>query len=283
MTATTLPMLLNQHRITVFLLDASGVLYNDTGPVPGIQETVRHLQSIGQVFVVTNNTSHYITNIAERLHEVGIMIPSENIISSGLGITFDPALKTQITGKTVYVFGRAQSHLYLRDIPVKGTTSRIEEADVILMMASLQDATDPLLDELKHHLRHTPRPVICTNPDRYVLGKNGHRLPVIGYYTEKLEAELGISAYWFGKPYHNFSVMLKTILTRKCPDISWNSTFFFDDNPDNVIALKQHIGVNGCWVTGTGLGKTMDITAVLKEKGMWLDYAIPAVSINHIK
>ncbi len=250
--------LIAETGIRLFLVDASGVLYNDEGPVLGIAATVREMQRVGDVVVVTNNTSHYVTQISENLARFGMDIPSENILSSGFGLAIDPDIHAMIRGKSVYVFGTPESYAYVENAGCRRITQNVQEADIIIMTSSLKEKTEEELEKI----RDVDVPVICPNPDRYVMGPEG-RIPVVGYYAERL----GRPIHWMGKPYSNFSWVVKKWLE---PRFELNAVCFFDDNLENVLTIQRDLGFWGCCVTQTGLSRDLDVEAVKEKPSFWL-------------
>ena len=67
-------------QFKVFLVDASGVLYTDT-ILPGASQTYDFLQSLGPVFLVTNNSYESPFNIQKNLKAYGMSIELDHILS----------------------------------------------------------------------------------------------------------------------------------------------------------------------------------------------------------
>jgi len=266
MSIITLNELINTHNITTFLVDASGVLYNDLGPISGIDKAVDYLQSQGNIFITTNNANHNPHLISQNLQTIGVSIPPAQILSSGLGVQYNPHLMQLVKDKTVYVFGKDASHPYLEGSPCKDITPDITQAEVIVMTASLKKKTTAEYTKIVDYLRTTPNtPVICLNPDRVVLGTTG-LIHVIGYYAEQLEKELGIQIHWFGKPYENYYEMVRTIVASALGTQHLEEkTCLFDDNLENVIQAQTQLDIYGCWITETGIAKGIDLENEMKK------------------
>lgn len=229
------------------------MLYSDLGPTPNIGKTIQHLQGLGQVFVLTNNSYLNPTLISSLLDKYQIRIPAENILSSGHGLQYDPEINPLIRNRSVYVFGTNNSYSYVTK--AGGTiTESIADCDTVALCASLRDKTEGEYQKVFTALKTRPNiPIVCCNPDRYIRGKNGH-LPVIGWWAEKLQSELNRPIHWIGKPYPNYSALVKTFLNAKLhrwPDPG--KIWFFDDNPENIKSIVQDLKIHGCWVYETGL------------------------------
>ena len=91
--------------LDVVLVDASGVLYRDDGPVKGAQMAVQASQfEHRQLFVTTNNTTASPADIAKRFQDHGFSIEAYQILSSGLCLKEDAATQKMIDGKNQKIF-----------------------------------------------------------------------------------------------------------------------------------------------------------------------------------
>ena len=250
-----LESIFKENHISAFLLDASGVIYNDAGLIPGIQQAIQTAQEIAPVFLVTNNSYLYVQRIAEKLQDSQIHIESDHIISSGLGLSQYPPISDQLSGKNIFIYGQESSYQYVKDAPIKAIVATTEKADVIIIASSLSEPENTKTRRMiETHLKHHPKtPIICCNPDRHVLGENGELKKVIGYDAEQIEKNTDIKIQWFGKPHQNYAMMVANMLEKQKIKLN-QSVWFFDDNIENVINMKTYLGIEGCWVTDTGLG-----------------------------
>jgi len=260
-------------RSDTFLLDASGVIYCDFTPIPGVQNAIAAMQAKGAVFVVTNNSFQDPVTISKSLESMGITIASTHIISSGHGLEHDESMNVLVKDKNVFVFGAPTSYPYIYQAHCKNIVSTPEEADCIVMTSSYKDHTETLLDSIANFLKKNPHiPTICCNPDRLVRTKHGLK-PVIGFFAEKLSQTLGIDLHWIGKPYKNFSYVTKKLLEKEGITLS-KTVCFFDDNIENVQALQSDLGISGCLVKETGLAKDLDTP----RTKIPTDFIIPSLS-----
>lgn len=261
-----------------FLLDASGVIYSDFGPFEGTVETIKQMQEKGTVFVVTNNSFQYLDAISTKLKEHDIHIPPNNIISSGQGLALAKDIKPIITNKCVYIYGSENSKHYVLDAGARELTQDISKADVVVMTASYKSNNDDHIQALKAEKLTRPNlPVICCNPDKVVLSKRGIK-PVVGHYATIFEELTDSEIAWVGKPFQNFSYVVKHILDQHHPNFNPSTTCFFDDNIENVMRLKQDLNISGCWVKDTGIFKD-DNASDLTQKYGTPNYLIPVLSI----
>jgi len=280
MTHLTLSEIVGTNDIKVFLLDASGVLYNDLGPIEGISETVAKLQEIGNVFVLTNNSYFNPKLISQLLRKNGIKIAAQNILSSGNGLEIDPQINAIIRNKWVYVFGTETSYEYVENAGGK-LTKDIAQCDTVALCASLKDNTQVEYDKVFLFLNtRQDISIVCCNPDRYVRGKQGHK-PVIGWWAEKLENELERPIKWIGKPLSNYSAMLERFLSRRLKQRpERNQIWYFDDNPENLKTMATDLGIQTCWVSETGLQSEPTKTANILKTVSPIPVSIPQLVLS---
>lgn len=246
---------MNIKDFTCFLVDATGVLYNDEGPIQGIKQTIQTLQKQGHVIVVTNNSSYYLTYIAKRLQDYEIPIPQSHIISSGQGLQKDPEIHPLVSQKKCFIYGGPNSYPYIEDAGGY-PTEKIENAECIVLTSSLKKNNQTTYTLVKNHLlKHPELPVICCNPDTHVVGKHNILIPVIGYYAKKLEAECKRHFIWIGKPYPNFANLVKNHIQTTFGYSLGEHTLFFDDNPENCLAFETQLGIKSCLIKLTGLAQ----------------------------
>ena len=261
------------------LIDLSGVVYNESGIIPGVVDVFKTLQKDKQVLIATNNSNINRAKISRKLSEKGIQVPEEHILSSGLGLTEDPDIQSQIKNKSIYLYGRPSAIPYFENTTIKGLVENVDQAEVIVMMASLGDQNETIYQQVKTSLLKHKRPIIACNPDRYVMG-NTEKIKVAGYYAEKLGNECDIKVKWFGKPYMNFSKMV----ANKCKQLGVGpvdkNSWFFDDNLENLVNMKHHLGLSICCIKETGLSKYVDIPSELKRLEGTLDATIPSLSFS---
>lgn len=253
------------EQFHTYLFDAAGVVYTDKGIVSNAQAVIKECQKRGNVFLVTNNSYMYPIFISERLEKSNITISTDHIISSG-AVKYDKDITSLITNKVVYLLGEDTSKPYFIEAGCKKITKDLNEADIIMLAAFLQTYSDKLLDDIIDHLKLNPKkPIVCCNPDRYVVGKTGLH-PVVGLYAETIEKAIGRPIIWFGKPFKNFSMVVNNILQNNKIPLD-KGVCFFDDNVENVINMEKHIGISGCWIKKSGIGNFLETDAIIKKQG----------------
>ncbi len=258
---------IKHHEIKVALIDAAGVLYNTDGPIPSARPWLDKAQC--QVVLATNNTYCHIQDIQDRLSQQGIQLPKDHIISSGLGLADLPEIKAHIQDQHVYVFGSKMSEEYILRANPKSITQTLDKADVIVLSSTLKSDHESRFSEVCNHLKQYPQtPVICSNPDQIIASNQGKKT-VIGSTAKQLET-MGHPVTWVGKPYPNFSQVVK----QHCLKLGYEpgpQMCFIDDNPFNLQQLCQDLNLKSILITDTG------IATHLSHCPFTPDLAIPAL------
>ncbi len=257
----SLQTLIQTHPVSAVLADASGVLYTDEGVVPGAHEAVAAIQQAGIPFiVVTNNTDSSTLTIASRFQAAGLAITADQVISSGMGLEWDAEMKALVDGHPVYIFGKPDSHVYIKAAGGIPICDRMDTCRAVVMAATLRTAHHETREQLIAFLNQNPKiPVICINPDRYIMQTSG-KLPVVGYDAQIVETQTQNPFYWVGKPEARFATVVQSILKSRFGIACDPSVWFFDDNPDNVHTMTTVLGISGGIIYETGLAKHTPVT-----------------------
>ena len=263
-----------------FLVDASGVTYTDEGLVNGAKDFFLWCHDTKRkVFMCTNNTSHSPKRIASRLKEFGIPMPEEHVISSGIGLSLNKSIHTLINNKKAYIYGYESSKYYAQQAGAL-LCSKPEEAEVILLLSSLVSGNEAVYENVYKALLTRPNiPVICANPDHYVVSHK-KLYPVIGFYAKKLEEQLNRSFIWVGKPLNNFTQTVSLILKQHNVNLDKNICFL-DDNIENILEMQLNLPCTGTLVYETGLAKFMDLKSIISKRNHTEpDYIIDCLNLN---
>lgn len=235
------------------LVDAFGVLYNQSGGFSESTACIQALISAGKpVVVVTNNTSVSPETISARLHAMQMPIEPSYIISSGRGLAWDSDCRSAIEGRAVFFLGPEDASGYVTDAGGR-CVCRLTEADVIVLACTASSEKEyQLIIKYKKQEPHVP--IFCINPDRYIQVQN-QRVPVIGYFSERIEHQSG-PVHWMGKPMPAFSSVVDTYCQTALGLSLGPNWVFVDDNPDNVSQLTQDLGICGLVPIETGLAQS---------------------------
>ena len=213
---TSIESLLKEKQFHCLLVDATGVLYSDAGPIPGIQDVITKCQKTMPVFVVTNNSNNYIDDISRRLMKQGIMIEEDHIISSGFGLSLNKEIYQVIEGKKVFVFGKEKSFPYVKKAAPSEIVSDPNQAEVIVFTSSLKVGNESLKERVIQAVKSNPNIImVCSNPDRFVRGISGEKIYVCGQTAQDVEEATKRHMMWVGKPLQNFFFCCPRIFERK--------------------------------------------------------------------
>ena len=177
------------------------------------------------------------------------MVNQDHILSSGLGIIHDPHLNKLLYQKSIFVLGPPDSFHYFSGLDCQ-IASHLSESDIIVFMSSGYPNFETNYQQVAQHLKSVSKPVICCNPDTFV-NHLGTKKPVIGYYASELQSTVGCHVHWFGKPYPNYYDMVGLFLKKN--KVHFDRCIFFDDRRENLVAMKQVLGVDTCLIRQTGV------------------------------
>lgn len=250
--------IVEQSGASVFFIDASGVIYDDHGTIPGAAAAMAWLQDRGDVFVVTNNTFQCPDTISARLEVVhGISVAPPYILSSGRGLSEDVAFSSVISGALCYVVGSADSDWYVHAAGGE-VVSALADADVVVLLASSHGSMAQYDAVIAENKRRPSLTLVCANPDVYVQPRDQEKIPVIGYYARYIDESVGGGMLWMGKPEPCFSAVVDQYVSRQLGRELGADFVFVDDNIDNVRQLCGDLGGIGCVPQTTGLAQSRD-------------------------
>jgi len=166
---TTLEILL--ERYDSLLLDAYGVLLDKHGPLPGSIELIQRLNLEERGYlVVTNSASRLPESMAADFADMGLAIPPERILSSGMLLERIFADR-QLEGAETLVLGPADAHEYVRRAGgCPRGPENCRDAEVVVLADQkgfdLQSGLDTTLTVmLRRFDRGAPTPLLLCNPD----------------------------------------------------------------------------------------------------------------------
>ncbi|MFC1751916.1 hypothetical protein ACFL96_00770 [Thermoproteota archaeon] len=277
---TTLEKLLEMNTLHTFLVDAAGVLYTNAGTVPGSNKAVEAMKSRGNVFVLTNNTTLYVNELSQKLATHNIHIQPSHIISSGLGLKYDNQINALIKNKAAYVFGRSGSENYVVDAGCSKIVDDVAKAEVVVILSTKKENNEQAVEDLIQTLKaNPPIPLICGNPDFYIMGIDGKRIPVIGYYCQKISEALNQPIHWVGKPKDNFTAVVGDLLMNQFNIKLDKGVCFFDDNCENLMKISRFLKISNCCVHETGLSQDIDFNKEELTLDQLPDFIIPQLSM----
>lgn len=180
------------------LVDLDGTVWRGSAPIPGAEAGVRALREAGvPVVFVTNNTGVRPETFADRLDDLGIDLPVEDLaerIVSATTATADYLSETH-PDASVFVVGRQTVRDVLADAGLDVVSTG--PADVVVA-AFTRDVSYPLMKETLRAFRSDTL-FVATNPDRTTPDEDGIA-PGAGYVVGAVEGMTGKDPLVVGKP-----------------------------------------------------------------------------------
>jgi len=150
-------------RFEGMLIDQFGVIHDGERLYPGTLDVLRELKVLGiPVVVMTNSGKRAVANV-ERLVRMGI--PRQHFVDA---VSSGEVAYERVKGKRAYLIGR-QGEEYGFD----GVTfvDDVKDAEIVLVLGS--NAPQTSLDDYRRFFEGVRVPVVCCNPDRWMLTSSG--------------------------------------------------------------------------------------------------------------
>jgi NagD protein len=182
-----------KREIRSWLMDMDGVLVREEEAIPGADEFIARLRSLGIPFLLlTNNSIYTARDLAARLRNSGINVPEESIWTSALATA--RFLEDQRPGGSAYVIGEA------------GLTTALHSAGYTLTDRNpeyvvLGETRTYSFERITHAIRliEAGSRFIATNPDATGPTIDGP-LPATGSVAALISRATGVEPYFVGKP-----------------------------------------------------------------------------------
>ncbi|ASJ10295.1 HAD family hydrolase [Thermococcus sp. P6] len=252
------------------VFDMDGVLYRGNEPVEGAKELVSFLREKGIPFIfLTNNSTRDARMYREKLERMGIEVPGDIIITSGLATRL--YMERHLRPGKVFVIGGEGLHREMEKLGW-GIIS-LEDArnglwrDVNYVVVGL----DPELtyEKLKYGclaIRNGAK-FIGTNPDTTYPAEEGI-LPGAGSIIAALKASTGVEPLIIGKPNEPAYEVLRSVLNSKGREEIW----MVGDRLDTDILFARRFGMKAVMVL-TGVNTLADV----EKTGIKPDLVLPSV------
>ena len=270
-------------RFDSLVLDVWGVVMDGTVPYPGAAECLAALAGAGKTVLLLSNAPRRAERVAERLADMGVA-PGlyAGIVSSG------EASREAIAEGRVAGLGRACYHLGPeRDAGLLDgldfTPAPLERADFVL--ATGLDRDDDTVEAHRAELDAALArrlPMVCANPDREVVRRDGRRALCAGALADAYEKAGGVT-HRFGKPYRAVYDACRAALGGRAGRV-----FAVGDNPETDIAGAKGAGLPAVLVQGGVLAEALGVRwggsaapdaleRLCRRRGGIPDMAIPAL------
>lgn len=234
-----------------FLLDLWGVIHDGQSLYPGVRQTFARLKEQNKQVILLSNAPRRAARAQETLASLGIAHTMyDHVITSGEAV-YGYLNQARDFGTNYYYIG-PDKDLDILDGLKRYSRSGLATSQFILNVGFFRDE-DPLSDYEKtlQSARMLGLPMICANPDRIVVRRNGEVLPCAGLLAERYE-ELGGKVLWFGKPYREvYHLCLKR---------------FVELTPERILAVGDSLHTDILGANQTGIASALVTGGILKEK-----------------
>jgi HAD superfamily hydrolase (TIGR01450 family) len=254
-----------------FFLDLEGTLVQDKNyePIPGAVDWVCALREMDRtVLVASNNTTHPIRHVQQRLAGHGFCIEESDILTcSGVGME----ILREWGATRCFVIGEDPLREMLREAGFRVQDEGPVDAVLVgldrgLTYARLSSAVD-ILVQLKV-------PLLALHYNRLYLDVGGTRGPSVGAIVRALEYAAGVQAIVAGKPSSRFYDTALRITSAEPGDV-----LFVSDDPLSDLVGAKRAGIQTAFVL-SGKYPTDEVLQSV-EPGMRPD--IVASSIGEIE
>jgi 5'-nucleotidase len=182
-----------KREIRSWLMDMDGVLVREESPIPGAEEFIARLRSLGVPFLVlTNNSIYTRRDLAARLRLGGLDVPEEAIWTSALATA--RFLDDQRPRGSAFVIGEAGLTTALHDA---GYTLTERSPDYVVLGETRTYSFERITSAIR--LIASGARFIATNPDATGPAPDGP-LPATGSVAALISRATGIEPYFIGKP-----------------------------------------------------------------------------------
>jgi 4-nitrophenyl phosphatase len=189
------PLALDFGRVRAVLFDMDGVLYRGMEALPGVNEMLEFLAEQKVSYAcITNNASRTREQFSTKLHQMGIAVPAERIITSATATSI--WLRSRVPrGTSVFAIGMDG----LREALFRDGyfTEQAVKPEYVVVGADFE-ITSAKLKAACLAIR-SGAAFIGTNPDTTFPSEEGI-IPGVGAFILALEAASGVKATIIGKP-----------------------------------------------------------------------------------
>jgi len=222
---------MSRREITSYLMDMDGVVVREDNLIPGADRFVARLTEAGRPFLIlTNNSIYTARDLAARLGQMGLHVPSEAIWTSALATA--RFLDDQRPGGSAFVIGEAGLTTALHDI---GYTLSERSPDYVVLGETRTYSFERITQAIR--LIERGSRFIATNPDATGPAPGGP-LPATGSVAALISRATGVDPYYVGKPN---PLMMRSAL--RAIDAHSETTVMIGDRMDTDIVAGLEAGL----------------------------------------
>ena len=264
-------------------LDSYGVLKNQSGMIPGAQETIDFIRAQGMGFcVLTNDASRGQELQARKFQDIGLKgIEAHEIITSGM--MAKQFLENKIRrGRVAYLGTEAAAQYIIRAnleaIPVAEVD--FDNADDIKAMVFLDDEGYDwkiAINKTVNLLRRKNIPGIVANSDKIYPVANNDVSIATGGIAQLVESILGREFIHFGKPDSQMFMFATEQLQEKM-NLTRKDILMVGDTLHTDILGGNKFGISTALVL-TGNTRAENVRTLVKAKGVVPDFICDSIAL----
>jgi NagD protein len=221
-----------QRKIASYLMDMDGVIVHEENLIPGADRFVKRLEETGHRFLIlTNNSIYTPRDLAARLTESGLHVPTTAIWTSALATA--QFLANQRPGGSAFVIGEAGLTTALHEA---GYTLAERNPDYVVLGETRTYSFERITRAIR--LIEGGARFIATNPDVTGPSREGS-LPATGAVAALISAATGRQPYYVGKPN---PLMMRSALN--AIDAHSETTVMIGDRMDTDIVAGIEAGLH---------------------------------------
>lgn len=188
----------NLKDYDVLLMDLWGVVYDGNNLYPGAVETLHKLKEMGKRVVFFSNVPRRKSTVEAMLLNFGVDNSLySKLVASGEFVNELLSEKKQFGTKYFYL-GSPESEEVILNLGEYERVAHAKDADFSIITGIVNYYTEAMKlaeEAVKYQL-----PMLCINPDKYSIKRDGEMMPCPGVVADKYE-KLGGEVIYFGKPY----------------------------------------------------------------------------------
>ena len=197
----------------VLLLDLWGVIYDGYDLYPNVIQTLHKLKELGKEVILLSNAPRRRHTVQKMLRKFAIDNSLySNLVTSG-EFTHELLAEKKQFGTKYFYLGSPESEEIVLNLKGYQKVAYAKDADFGIIASILgyyEEAMNLAMEAMKCKL-----PLLCPNPDKSSIKRDGEVMYCTGIIAEKYEA-LGGKVIHFGKPYKPiYEHVLRTIDDKK--------------------------------------------------------------------
>ena len=240
------------NKFDAYIIDIWGVLWDGIEPYEYAKDALEKLKKKKKKIILLSNAPRRSKLVAQRLNEIGINNNLYSTIISSGEVCRENFLKDKEKiskiGKYFYFIGQDADKGITSNLEIR-EKNNISNANFLLVCGTrdfdhkLKNYIAELNEGLKYKL-----PLICANPDKVVIRKNGKMITCAGILAEYYKNNGG-KVISYGKPYHEVYKKSIQFFTKINLNISNKNILVIGDSLETDILGANKFGLKSLLVT----------------------------------